>query len=232
MKSREEIETAHRIFEAFVRYIKTFPGVRFRTARAARALFPDGAYERSFSPDELRELARWVRDNELTYFEDSAYTLSAAEIFRLLVSFGTDLAAGRETESYRLGREIIMGPVRPAPQPGLKVSPDQFLRTLADVEAFMGKNARVPDDIWLGSHSVSPESFLRALAVRIPSIASPGGAEVAFEPAHLSCAEKVGTDRSLWGWVIFADDFDAPEMMDLARRQAWTLKPAIGLSTQ
>ena len=232
MKTHEEIETAHRTFEAFIRYVKTFPGVRFRTSRTATALYPDGAYARSFSPGELRELARWVSGNELTYFESSSYTLSAAEIFRLLVSFGSDLAGGREAESYSLGRETIVGPVRPASQPGLKVSGDQFLRTLADVEAFMGKNARVPDDIWIGSHSVSPESFLRVLAAQIPSIAGTGSAEVAFEPAHLSCAENVRTDKSIWGWVIFPDDFDAPEMMELARRQAWTLKPALGLTTR
>jgi hypothetical protein len=31
----------------------------------------------------------------------------------------------------------------------------------------------------------------------------------------------------LWGWVIFPPGFRAPHLMDVARRQAWTLKPAV-----
>jgi hypothetical protein len=31
----------------------------------------------------------------------------------------------------------------------------------------------------------------------------------------------------LWGWIIFPRGFRAPEMMELAKRQAWTLKPAL-----
>jgi hypothetical protein len=34
-------------------------------------------------------------------------------------------------------------------------------------------------------------------------------------------------DPSLWTWVIFPPGFRAPEMMELARKQAWTLKPAL-----
>jgi hypothetical protein len=31
----------------------------------------------------------------------------------------------------------------------------------------------------------------------------------------------------LWGWVIFPEGFHAPHIMELARLQAWTLKPAV-----
>ena len=34
-------------------------------------------------------------------------------------------------------------------------------------------------------------------------------------------------DPRLWGWVIFPPEFRAPALMDLAKRQAWTLKPAV-----
>ena len=34
-------------------------------------------------------------------------------------------------------------------------------------------------------------------------------------------------DPKLWGWVIFPPGFQAPAMMELAKRQAWTLKPAV-----
>ena len=34
-------------------------------------------------------------------------------------------------------------------------------------------------------------------------------------------------DPSLWKWVIFPPGFHAPNVMALAKREAWTLKPAL-----
>jgi hypothetical protein len=31
----------------------------------------------------------------------------------------------------------------------------------------------------------------------------------------------------LWGWVIFPEGFQAPKIIELARLQSWTLKPAL-----
>ena len=46
-----------------------------------------------------------------------------------------------------------------------------------------------------------------------------------FEPLVLRYAAD---DASrLWGWVIFPKGFNAPAMMDIAKLQAWTIKPAI-----
>ena len=53
-------------------------------------------------------------------------------------------------------------------------------------------------------------------------------AKIEIKPAKLASAEYVSADNpKLWGWVIFPPNFSAPEMMTLAKRQAWTLKPAI-----
>ena len=47
-------------------------------------------------------------------------------------------------------------------------------------------------------------------------------------PARLAVAAHVANDGpNLWGWVIFPRGFRAPAMMELAKRQAWTLKPAV-----
>jgi len=56
--------------------------------------------------------------------------------------------------------------------------------------------------------------------------AAPQAVEVG--PARLAAADYVSADDPrLWGWVIFPQGFRAPAMMELAKRQAWTLKPAI-----
>ena len=47
-------------------------------------------------------------------------------------------------------------------------------------------------------------------------------------PAKLAVGRHVSEDRpGLWGGVIFPPGFRAPALMDLARRQAWTIKPAL-----
>jgi len=46
--------------------------------------------------------------------------------------------------------------------------------------------------------------------------------------AKLAAAKYVADDGpNLWGWVIFPEGFHAPRIMELARLQAWTLKPAM-----
>ena len=46
--------------------------------------------------------------------------------------------------------------------------------------------------------------------------------------ARLAAARYVADDSpSLWGWIIFPEGFDAPQLMGLAKLQAWTLKPAM-----
>ena len=51
---------------------------------------------------------------------------------------------------------------------------------------------------------------------------------VEIASARLTVGNYVAADDpKLWGWVIFPPGFRAPAMMELARLQAWTLKPAI-----
>jgi len=52
--------------------------------------------------------------------------------------------------------------------------------------------------------------------------------QIEITPAALEAAKYVADDGpNLWGWVIFPPNFRAPELMTLAKRQAWTLKPAV-----
>jgi len=84
--------------------------------------------------------------------------------------------------------------------------------------------------VWLGSVGVPPEAYLVALAKVAMELLDgkrmPETIEV--KPAKLAVASYVADDApNLWGWVIFPRGFRAPAMMELAKRQAWTLKPAI-----
>jgi hypothetical protein len=87
----------------------------------------------------------------------------------------------------------------------------------------------VPSTVWLGSVGVSPEGYLRALAQVGVDLADgkPIAETIEIKPAALDAARFVADDGpGLWRWVIFPPGFRAPRLMELAKRQAWTLKPA------
>ena len=45
---------------------------------------------------------------------------------------------------------------------------------------------------------------------------------------HFTADRYVAEDSpALWSWPIFPEGFHAPGIMELARLQAWTLKPAV-----
>jgi hypothetical protein len=112
----------------------------------------------------------------------------------------------------------------------LTVEGEQFVRTTTDVADSIRVNGRVPSAVWLGSRAVPPEAFLRSLALVAIDMADgkPMPATVEIKPARLKSAEHVADDNpNLWKWVIFPANFRAPNVMALAKREAWTLKPAI-----
>jgi hypothetical protein len=106
----------------------------------------------------------------------------------------------------------------------------QFSRTAIDVADFLHKQGRIPTSVWLGSQPVPPEMYLNALAKVALDLLNckPIPETVTLQPAKLAAAAHVAEDNPrLWGWVIFPRGFRAPAMMELAKRQAWTLKPAL-----
>ena len=84
VKSAEEVETAHTTFEDYVRFIKSFSDVKFKTARMLPALYPDLAMLRNFSEAELLKIAQAVESQGVNYQEQQQFSLSASEIFSLL----------------------------------------------------------------------------------------------------------------------------------------------------
>ena len=82
--------------------------------------------------------------------------------------------------------------------------------------------------VWLGSAGVPPESYLAALArVAIDLVDGKQPDSIELRPATYSIGARVADDSPrIWGW-LFPKGFHAPALMELARRQAWTIKPAI-----
>ncbi len=269
-KSAEETAVAYQTFEDYIRHIKSKPRVRFITATEALALYEDRATGRSFTPTEIKEVARRVKwpngmnsiprrrnasslgratekevaDDEVSFQLHGDYSLSAAEVLALLNDFADAVLRGKPVGAIGLPNSPL-GPTTAAPiHEMVQTDRSQMERTVADVAHYMDRHGRVPNAVWLGSTPVSPESYLKTLAGYVVDLAaergivkdderSPGRPSgdadvIRFAPTRLRPADHVAADNpKLWGWVIFPPDFRAPEMMELAKRQAWTLKPAV-----
>jgi hypothetical protein len=228
-KTAEESRISYQVFQDYLLFMKRFPDVHFVTASEVLRLYRDRSRERSFDRDDLREIATAVKD-EVGFQVHKRCPLSASEVFLLL----NNCVAGREGNEGRkmalkttpygpTGREVSLGE-------GVVTEPSQLLRTSLDVADFIEAQGRVPSAVWLGSVAVPPEAYLATVARLVPDLLDgkllPERIEV--RPGKLTAARYVSEDNpGLWGWVIFPRGFRAPELMRLARQQAWALKPAL-----
>jgi hypothetical protein len=230
-KTAEESRAAYEVFENYVRFMKRFPEVQFITATEAAKIYRDKSRGREYRAEELREIAAAVT-TDVTYQKRSdGSTLAASEIFCLLNQYVADRAAGKTPEGLEIQRTPF-GPSSPVPplREAVTVDWSQFTRTAADVADFIRKEDRIPSTVWLGSVPVPPEAYLNALATVVrdwtPDAKAPETVQI--KPARLAVAKHVADDGpNLWGWVIFPKGFRAPVLMEVAKRQAWTLKPAL-----
>jgi hypothetical protein len=224
-KTAEETKIAFDNFEAWMKYIKSFPDVGFVTAReAATTVWADRAHGREFSAAELREIAAAVGD-DATYQLRGDLALAPSEILLLLNTLVLQHAKGPvKLADTPYGTST---PVTPLAEP-VKTDWSQFSRTAADVDAYLRKQGRVPPTVWLGSTGVPPESYLAALArVAIDLVDGKQPDSIEVRPAKYSIGARVADDSPrIWGW-LFPKGFHAPALMALARQQAWTIKPAI-----
>jgi len=231
MKSSAAIETGFANFEGFISYIKSFSEVEFVTASQALEIFPDQARLSAFTGRDLEMLASGVIRDGVKYQVAGDVSLSSAEIFFLLSRYAEAVLQDRgESGTWQLPDRTIGGPVSAfcQKQP-VQTTADQFRRTLKDVNDFLDYNSRVPDSVWLGASQVSPESFMAAIARFLAE--GPSGRDenrrIELGPEVLQTRSNVKEDPS-WGWVIFPEGFDAPKMVEEAREQTWSLKPALG----
>lgn len=229
MKTPAEIERDFGYLEGLVAYMKSFPQVRFVTASEALAAMPDGAASHAFTAAEIGEIARAVGP-EVSFQVRGDYALSASEVLDLLNQFVAAAVAHGAGGPFRI-HGTPYGPGGPSRELAKTVNVEwnQFARTVLDVGSALSGQGQVPNPVWLGSTPVPPESYLVALAGVVPEVLAGRAppATVSVPPAHLAAARYVADDSPrLWNWIIFPKGFDAPQLMDLAKAQAWTLKPA------
>lgn len=233
MKPATEIEQAYRDFEEYVKFIKTQPGTRFVTASDLTELYADQALTRSFNRHQVLALAR-ATGREISFQHLDDMVLSGADVFSLLLEMMSGYIS-QNSMPTEVKLASLDGPSRafkPAAGPArsASVSWQAFADSVGDVAAFCRRNKRMPDEVWIGVNSIGPQDYLATLAVVMQDLLTSGSRpqQITIQQGRYTADKYIAVDSpELWGWVIFPEGFHAPKIMELARLQAWTLKPAL-----
>jgi hypothetical protein len=232
-KPAAQAEKGFSDFEQYIRFVKGQPGVRFVTATELKQLYADGAVGHQFTRAEVTKLAQGVRSG-ITFQRMDNIAVSAADVLSLLTGAVADF-----TKTGALPQSVMIsaldGPARTFVVSGRGAPPatmpwSAFSETVVDVAGFCQNQSQVPSEVWIGSYSIPPETYLATLAGAVEELArtSRAPAEVRIVSGTLAAEKYVAKDTpGLWRWPIFPDGFHAPAIMELGRLQAWTLKPAI-----
>ncbi|MFN0086587.1 MAG: polysaccharide deacetylase family protein [Blastocatellia bacterium] len=228
-----ETEKAFADFEQYVRFIQAQPDARFVTAADLMKLYEDRATARAFSAVEVLKLAESARV-EIGFQRREDYSLSGADLFSILNEAMTEYVE-RSALPATVRPKLLFGPARGFVPPAGGVRPASlpwpaFAASVREVAVICRATGRLPSEIWIGVDSLSPQDYLATLAGAIETVAASKA-----PPSHVTVREgRFTADRfvaedspRLWGWVIFPEGFHAPKIMEHARLQAWTLKPAI-----
>lgn len=236
----EQTETAFHRFADYVDYLRAFPNVRFVTASDLPAIYPDLIRREGATESDVTELTRRVlagATNALDCQVLGTRTFSVADQFELLTLAVGDLIDGQPSKFPRVAMGL-QGPDNPPPtswnQPHLGWP--AFRAAALDARAFIRSHQRVPARVFIGAAACPPADFLVALASVHNHFQRYGtlpleegvmlGARVEVLPARHVAND---TPDLFGGWVIHPEGFRAPKLLEVARLQAWTLKPAMRL---
>jgi hypothetical protein len=224
LKSDEEQEQAFHAFETYLDHIVNHSGVRLVTAREIPSLYPDRVYSKPLMRSDVRSIAKAFQ-KQLSYVVLDGRIVSAAEGLLILSHFVTNIGKGPQSKEITL--EFAYGPAS-TPQRfitkgtfswnAIQQAAQEFLDTVHTTK-------QLPSIIWVAGEPVRPEDFAVTLASLVTAERYSGN--IPMQKGELEARKYVAEDSPrLWGWVIFPKGFNAPGMMEIAKLQAWTIKPA------
>jgi hypothetical protein len=249
-----DTDAAFARYGKYLDHMAATPGVKFITASELPAVYPDRLRTEGATPEEMLELARRVSAADskgITYQILGNKAFSPADQFALLCTaldrqIAKELPGPQEVPARREGAAVepgetlqlagpLLGPDGEPPAEGAVAGPLNwfaFRDATRDACDSVKTQHRVPARVFIGPDAVPPADFLYAIAATY----------LHFHEAHkfpetvplgsgvkLLTADNVVKDSPavFGGWIIHRAGFQAPKVLDVARLQAWTLKPAI-----
>jgi hypothetical protein len=224
-KSPQDQEQAFKAFEAFLDYIVHRPGVQLVTARQIPSLYPDRVYSSPLTQSDIRTIAEAFQ-KRLSYVDLGTRIVSAGEGLLALSQFAAGSEGDRRPDKVQM--EFAYGPAS-APQRFTTEGTfrwDAVRQAALELLDAVHQTTQLPSVVWVAGQPLRPEDFTVTLASAVALDHNAG--DVPLRQGELEAKKFVANDsRGLWGWVIFPKGFNAPHMMELAKLQAWTIKPAV-----
>ena len=235
-RPREETEAAYERFARYVDFQRSLPGVTYVTAADLTRIYANRIVEEGADLATVRDLAEKVaRGTALEILRDAnGRFVSPAEQFSLIVGF----LAGAIREGRVPSRADVAGLLGPSAKPPATEVTDlpwrAFRDTLLDAWDEVRARGQVPARVFAGTKKIAPADFLRAGATVLLSVAAGSGpaafpARVAIPTGTAVATERYvaeDTPELFGGWIIHPEGFRAPRIVEMAKLQAWTLKPA------
>ena len=237
LKPRELTEAGFAHFEEFVKWLLSLDHVTTVTATDLLRLYADGALGRAFSRDELHALASAL-SNEITFQRVGDVTLSAAEAFGMIVDALASVA-GRRQMPDEVVCDRVFNPTRRVLAPAREFAGGwgAFGHSVRGAAKHVKETGQVPNYVQFAGRMAAPHDYLAACARVLQGLlegnATPD--EVAIRPAPAPMEGYVDEAAAKSGWrgsMAPPGGLDAPKMIDLAKLQCWTLKPAISSSAE
>jgi hypothetical protein len=237
-RTQEETDSAFARFGQYIDHVRSISGIRFVTAHDLPNVYADPVRTVGASEQDLVELAQRLTATDATGIDlqvlrQRAYSL--ADQLALLASAADSLLCGQPAQ-FPLRVPALLGPDGPAPTNSelKEISWPAFKMAVADVADFIKTEQRVPARVFIGPEAIAPGDFLISVASAYLRLREAGATPVSGKlvlgrNVELLPARHVADDTPglFGGWVIHKENFRAPKILEVARRQAWTLKPAI-----
>lgn len=217
------------MFEDYLRFILSFDDTKVVTPSDLPALFEDQSRHRGFGKEELLTIAENCAKTIDAQSLGNTY-ISAAEAFELLIH-STASFLERRTFPDKTHIKGVLGPVRSSQTEPTLINPPwhAFAESLVDAKNFLSIHNHIPSEILVGAEPVAPDDYLSTLACHFPAIingASPAAIHVRKANRHLEDHIDENAVRLNWAWLDTQGRFQAPRLLELAKLQTWTLKPA------
>jgi hypothetical protein len=224
LKSPAEQEQAFHAFETYLDHIVNHPDVRLVTAREIPSLYPDRVYCEPLTRSDVQTIAK-AFEKHLSYVPLNGRIVSAEEGLLALSHFVAGVTKDHQPE--RITLKFAYGPAS-APQRFITEGSFRWnavQKAAHDLLDVVRRTKQLPSIVWVAGEPMRPEDFAATLASLVAAERYSG--KIPMRRTELEAKKYVADDSPrLWGWVIFPKGFDAPHMMELAKLQAWTIKPA------
>jgi len=225
MKSPAEQEQAFKAFETYLDHIIDRAGVQLVTARELSSLYPDRAYTCPLTRSDVHTIAQAFQ-KRLSYVDLGPRIVSVAEGLLALSHFAAGMNNDGSPEEVET--QFAYGPASRAQRfitEGM-FSWNAIRQAAQELNDTVRQSEQLPSVVWVAGQPLRPEDFAVTLASVVAS--KRDSQDVSLRQGKLEAEKYVADDAPrLWGWVIFPKDFNAPGMMEIAKLQAWTIKPAV-----